>query len=116
MAVEVARKGGIAWVMALEQTEDECLYALEAIGVSTRSKAFRVFQGLGESYVAFAQSAPARGAIVLLRPDRKLETDFKQFLDSIAGKLHWMARYPLRLLIVDPINALAARGNSSENR
>jgi KaiC/GvpD/RAD55 family RecA-like ATPase len=107
MAVEVARKGGVAWVMALEQTDEECLYALESVGISTRCDAFRVFQGLGESYVAFAQSSPARGALVLLRGCQTPEGNLEDFLGTVSERLHWMEHYPLRLLIVDPINALA---------
>ncbi|HEX7317898.1 MAG TPA: ATPase domain-containing protein [Pyrinomonadaceae bacterium] len=33
LAAEVARKGGLAWIMPLEQTAEECLYTLESMRV-----------------------------------------------------------------------------------
>jgi KaiC/GvpD/RAD55 family RecA-like ATPase len=104
-AVDVARKGGVAWVMALEQTSEECLYALESIGVSTTNPAFTVAGSLSESFRALSHPAPTRGALVFLRPGED-EIDYTKFVDTVEKRLSWMSSYPLRLLIVDPINAL----------
>ena len=109
MAVEVARKGGIAWVMALEQTDEECLYALEAIGVSTKHPRMRVVMGLSDSVLAFAVPDPAQGARVFLRPESAGETGLEEFLKEAQEKLTYMSRYPLRLLVVDPVNAFDQR-------
>ncbi len=103
MAVEVARKGGVAWFMALEQSEDECLYALEAIGVSTQDDSFEIVRGLGSVFVALTKPAPAKGSLIFLRPG---EDSWIEFLKTITGQLSWMRQYSLRLLVVDPVNAL----------
>jgi KaiC/GvpD/RAD55 family RecA-like ATPase len=108
MAVEVARKGGVAWVMALEQTDEECLYSLESIGVSTKDPSMRVYRGLTESFQAFFRisGAPAQGALVFLRPEHGDKPYFSEFLSQVQDQLKFMSRYPLRLLVIDPVNAL----------
>jgi KaiC/GvpD/RAD55 family RecA-like ATPase len=112
IAVEVARKGGVAWIIAFEQTEEECLYSLEAIGVTTFHRTFRVVTGgLTESFLALSDPSPTTGALVFLRPSEFTSddepTDYFKFLNLTRERLSWMARYPLRLLVVDPVNAIA---------
>jgi KaiC/GvpD/RAD55 family RecA-like ATPase len=116
-AVEVARKGGVAWVLALEQTEAECLYALETIGVSTTDACFDlVLGGLTESFRALSHPAPARGALVFLRPGEDAG-EYTQFLDTMKERLSWMSSYPLRLLVLDPVNAFVqTKGEQSSIR
>jgi KaiC/GvpD/RAD55 family RecA-like ATPase len=104
-AREVARKGGVALVVALEQTEEECLYSLESLGIRMEHPTFRVARGeLTESYVALSAVSPKRGAIVFLRPEQENQ-DYSEFLGSVKDRLSWMANYPLRLLVIDPVNA-----------
>jgi KaiC/GvpD/RAD55 family RecA-like ATPase len=105
-AVEIARKGGVAWVMTLEQTVEECLYALESIGISTTHPGFLVADSLSDSLWVLSHPAPTRGALVFLRPADDDKTDYVEFLEKTEKWLPLMSRYPLRLLIVDPINAL----------
>jgi KaiC/GvpD/RAD55 family RecA-like ATPase len=113
MAVEVARKGGVAWVMALEQTAEECLYSLEAIGVTTEHPGMRVHRGVIDSLLAFTMPAQSQGALVFLRPEPGEDRGFGKFLEKVHGQLGWMSRYPLRLLVIDPVNAL---GEPSQER
>ncbi len=106
-AVEVARKGGVAWIMSFEQTEEECLYALELLGIATHHPAFvLVTGGLRDSFLAFSKPRPDRGALVFLRPIEG-NHDYSTFLENVKEKLSWMSTYPLRLLIVDPINTFS---------
>jgi KaiC/GvpD/RAD55 family RecA-like ATPase len=104
-AVEVARKGGVAWVITFEQTEEECLYALESIGVSTRHPGYRTIRGgLTESFLALSHPTPGQGALVFLRPTEQ-KIDYAEFLVEVEKRLSWMSSYCLRLLVVDPVNA-----------
>jgi KaiC/GvpD/RAD55 family RecA-like ATPase len=102
-AIEVARKGGVAWVMALEQTVEECLFSIESLGISIHDQRFPVVTDLPSAVEALATRKPGVGALVFLKFS---QSSYPGFLDEVEGKLSWMGKYPLRLLIVDPINAL----------
>jgi KaiC/GvpD/RAD55 family RecA-like ATPase len=119
IAVEVARKGGVAWIISFEQTEEECLYALEAIGVTTYHPAFRVVKGgLTDSFLALSDPSPTQGALVFLRPGElrpnEEPADYPKFLADTKERLSWMSQYPLRLLVVDPVNAIVQPAEKSE--
>ena len=103
MAAEVARKGGVAWVMALEQSDEECLYVLETMGISTADKAFNIIRSPSRAYMALTASPPREGALIFLRPG---EETWDAFLTTVKGQLGWMNQYSLRLLVVDPVDAL----------
>lgn len=106
LAVDVARKGGIAWFMAMEQSAEECLYALESLGISTEEPGvFRVVHGnVSDSYIALTAPSDGLGALVFLRPGPE-PGDYAKFLENAGTRLGWMSEYPLRLLVVDPVNA-----------
>jgi hypothetical protein len=44
VALEVARKGGVAWFMPMEQTAEECLYALESVNLLPDDRTVQVAQ------------------------------------------------------------------------
>jgi KaiC/GvpD/RAD55 family RecA-like ATPase len=110
MAVEIARKGGIAWLMAFEQNGEECRYALEGLGISINDPAFTFVSDSVDAFPALAQSKLGHGALVFL-PTRK--KTYEEFIKSLQTKLDWLHRYPLRLLIIDPFNAVYSTGEGS---
>ena len=121
VALEVARKGGVALVAAMEQTTEECLYAVERLGVPTHSPRFRTVNDLREAMPTLLAPYDGRGALVFL-PLRGSQdqtspviADAKAapaaqpvdiFVQEIRDRLNWMKRYPLRLLIIDPVNSV----------
>lgn len=107
-AVEVARKGGIAWVMALEQGVDECLFSMESLGISVHNEHFLVLTDLPGTVEALNERTAGMGALVFLKAP---ERTYRDFLLDVEEKLTWMHGYSLRLLIVDPINALVRPDN-----
>jgi KaiC/GvpD/RAD55 family RecA-like ATPase len=116
-AVEVARKGGIVWVISFEQTDEECLYGLESIGISTRHPAFRVELGesvFDEALFALTDRAPTQGALVFLRPTDK-PMEYPKFLETLEEHLQSMSKYPLRLIIVDPVSVFSQCGENAED-
>jgi KaiC/GvpD/RAD55 family RecA-like ATPase len=116
MAVEVARKGGVAWVMALEQTPEECEYSMEAIGVSLTHPAMQTYRHMSEAMQALAMPVGSKGALVFLRPEPSDKPDFGGFLERVQSQLAWMERYPLRLLVIDPVNALGQASAETDPR
>jgi KaiC/GvpD/RAD55 family RecA-like ATPase len=113
-AVDVAKKGGVAWVIAMEQTYEECLYSLEAIGISTRHPSFEIVEGLTDSFLMLLDASPGKGALVFLRIASG--ANYSKFLQSIQQKLAWMDKYSLRLLVVDPVNAFIQADNVSRHK
>jgi KaiC/GvpD/RAD55 family RecA-like ATPase len=106
MGVEVARKGGAVWVMSLEQPAKECLYALAAVGQYPNRQSVRIEINPVDAAIALEEEAE-RG--LLLFVDNTKDT-YELFLKSLRQNAALLskhaAKYPLRLIIIDPINAV----------
>ena len=114
-AVEVARKGGVALVLGLEQTDAESQYALESVGISTADSSFRLVCGPVDPFVALSETEPEQGALVFLRVAR--EKTYFDVLHSIEKSFPLLSNYPVRLLVLDPVNAfLLPEGTSTQVR
>jgi KaiC/GvpD/RAD55 family RecA-like ATPase len=105
MAVEVARKGGAAWYMPMEQSAEECLYSMEALGCLPDGIPVRVATTVPQAINLLDEKNrdPERGALILIRTIKELFTDFAVAFEENAKS---MACYPLRLIIVDPISSV----------
>jgi len=115
MAVEIARKGGAAWVMPLEQSAQECLYTLESMGCLQEDAPFRVATTVRAALDLFQNPEPETGVLVLLRT---VKESFEDFLIAFQENVRLMDAYSLRLIVVDPISTMAfnARAEKAENR
>ena len=103
MAVEVARKGGIAWVMPMEQSREECMYALESMGCLPDGIPINVAASVPEALELLDRPEEDKGALILIRTVKDKFEDFAIAFDENA-KL--MGRYSLRLIVVDPVSAV----------
>jgi KaiC/GvpD/RAD55 family RecA-like ATPase len=103
VAVAVATKGGIAWIMPLEQSAEECLYALRSMcRLPTDGSVIVATDQLSATACLTAQQ-PGRGALIFLRAIKQSFTFFAEtFQENVAA----MSAYPCRLIVVDPINAI----------
>ncbi len=119
MAIEVARKGGAVIVAAMEQSPEECLYSLESLGISTRSKYFETVREMREAMPLFTQPYSGTGVLAflpILRPGvAEQEDQFTKFLELLAERFRWVQSYPLKLVIVDPMNSVLAQGQEQES-
>jgi KaiC/GvpD/RAD55 family RecA-like ATPase len=106
MAAEVARKGGVAWFMPLEQSAEECLYSLGTMGCLGEPDLMKVATTVPEAIEALEDVSPHRekGCLVLLRT---VKESFNDFASALEENARLMSRYSLRLLIVDPVNAVS---------
>lgn len=114
LAVEVARKGGAAIVAAMEQSPEECLYALESFGIRTSSQTFQTVREMRAAIPLFSQAYTGKGVLAFLPITRSPEAmkdseSFGEFLTLLSERFTWMEAFPLRLIIVDPINSVLAR-------
>ncbi|MFL6283938.1 MAG: RAD55 family ATPase [Pyrinomonadaceae bacterium] len=105
LAVEVARKGGLAWIMPQEQTVEECLYALESMAVLPRDGSVIVAKTASEALKVLRRRDGDRGALIILNVLSK--KSYKNFLDAFADKATDTRLYPLRVVSVDPINSIS---------
>ena len=106
MAVEVARKGGAAWVMSLEQPAEECLYALAAVGQYPDRRSVRIETNPVDAALAMKEEND-RGLLIFVD---NIKNPYESFLESLTQNATLLAKYGhkylLRLIVVDPINAV----------
>jgi KaiC/GvpD/RAD55 family RecA-like ATPase len=107
IAIEVARKGGVAWVMPLEQTAEECLYTMESMGCLRDDAPLCVATTVPEAIELLDHPVAGKGALILLRT---VKEKFEDFLMTFEENVSLMAKYPLRLIVVDPISAVSQQG------
>lgn len=105
LAVEVARKGGVAWIMPQEQTAEECLYTLESMAVLPRDDSVIIAKTGPEALTALRQRDSNRGALIIVNAVSK--ESFSAFLEAFADKARRTRLYPLRVVSVDPINSIS---------
>lgn len=107
MAIDVARKGGVAILAAMEQSAEECIYAMEALGVPTSSDRFDILYEIGDAMPLLNGKYDGRGMLAFL-PIRSANdseaSDFDRLVSAVLDRLNWVNRFPLRLLVIDPIN------------
>lgn len=114
LAVEVARKGGIAYLMPLEQSADECLYTLEAMRVLPDNMKISIATDVANAFELLGRQADPRrdtgdsGSLIILQP--KLKDSLSDFLTAFTDEAKRLRGYPLRLICVDPINSIAHSG------
>jgi len=114
MGIEVARKGGVTIVAAMEQSVEECLCAMESLGLPTTSDRFVTVSKMLDAMPVLGQEYNGKGVLAFLpiqrAADGATETRrFRDFQKAIEDRFRWMQTYPLRLLIVDPINGVLER-------
>lgn len=103
LAVEVARKGGIAWVIPLEQSAEECLYTLESMGALPNDPPLFIADNPNSTAEVLENVTSEAGVLIILKKSRNSLDDFLVTLEEDAKQ---MSGYPLRLISVDPINSI----------
>jgi KaiC/GvpD/RAD55 family RecA-like ATPase len=113
MATEVARKGGAAWIMPMEQTTEECLYSLESMGMLSGELPFRIAHSVPKAIQLLENPDAEKGALFLIRT---IKERFDDFAIAFEENARLMNRYPLRLIVVDPITAVSQQDSSADMR
>lgn len=104
MAVEVARKGGAAWIMAMEQSAEECLYSLEAMGCLPDDAPIRIADSVPKAIEVLENREEDKGALILVRT---VKDRFDDFALTFEQNARLMGGYPLRFIAVDPVSAIS---------
>ena len=109
--MEVARKGGVAWILALEQSAEECLYTLQAMRILPNDGSIAVAANTSSAFEVLQQSRiekilgnglptdPKIGALIFVKAEK---SSYEKFLAALLEPAEWMQAYPLRLIVVDP--------------
>jgi KaiC/GvpD/RAD55 family RecA-like ATPase len=106
LAVEVARKGGLAWVMPLEQSAEECRYIIESMQLLHNDDSVVIADSTSAAAQVLQKSDNEHGALIILQPHKE---PFEEFWKTFITDAEQTEKYPLRLLSVDPINSLVIR-------
>jgi KaiC/GvpD/RAD55 family RecA-like ATPase len=110
LAIEVARKGGLAWIMPLEQVAEEYRYILESMNLITGEDAIDIATDTPSARRVLAREDENRGALIILTT---LKDSFEDFLSILKDNAERMNRYPLRIICVDPINSIARQEDTN---
>ncbi|HWS55677.1 MAG TPA: ATPase domain-containing protein [Pyrinomonadaceae bacterium] len=105
VAVDVARKGGVSWIMSLEQTADEYLYTLESMNAFPNDGTVTVATD-ATSLNAALKSKSDNGLIIILK---SVKDSYEDFLKEMIDNNQLMQRYHLRLIVVDPVNSISKK-------
>ncbi|MGA9772778.1 MAG: ATPase domain-containing protein [Blastocatellia bacterium] len=103
LAVEVARKGGLAWVMPLEQSPEECLYTLESMQALPKDQSVLIADSTALTAEVLQKKNNEQGALVILKT---IKDSYNDFLIAFVENAKQMDQYPLRLISVDPLNSI----------
>jgi KaiC/GvpD/RAD55 family RecA-like ATPase len=109
LAVEVARKGGLAWIMPLEQTREECLYMLESMSTLPLDESVIIATDIASAAKVLRKEKEDQGAIILLNT---IKDSYDDFLATFTENAKQMHKYPLRLIGVDPVNSIHRGGEN----
>lgn len=112
MAVEVARKGGAALVVLPEQSSEEWLVSLQQMDSDLDPRCIERID-LEHFDPQRKRDPNGRGVVVLAAPKA---SNADQFMFLNQANITSLAGYPLRLLVVDPVDAFLGRpaSNSGE--
>ena len=103
LASEVARKGGIAWYMPLEQTIEECMYILESFNAISQNNDFKLATSIPSALAAIHDWDENNGCLIILKP---IKQNYKDFLETLEDNSKLLANVGLKLIIVDPLNSI----------
>ncbi len=112
LAAEVARKGGLAWLMPLEQTANEYLYTMESMGVLPKDNSVLISTDVTSALDILQRSRNGCGALIILTTIRD---SFADFLSNFAENAAMMQQYSPRLLCVDPFNSIYRNSTAAIN-
>ena len=103
LAVEVARKGGIAWVMLLEQEPGDCRYILETVRTGDFRHSYTIIDDVRELPDHLDSQEEDQGLVILLGSRNR---SFEELLEIVRENHDLMEPgYALRLLVVDPLTS-----------
>ncbi|HKQ69244.1 MAG TPA: ATPase domain-containing protein [Polyangiaceae bacterium] len=107
LAMSVVAKGGLAWVMAMEQPADDYLYTLASFGLFPTDRESPIATTAPRAAALIEERATDEaselGALVILSSVRD---SFEQFLAVFENNGLTPATHPLRVLCVDPVNSI----------
>ncbi|MEN6428070.1 MAG: ATPase domain-containing protein [Phycisphaerales bacterium] len=110
LAIEVAQKGGLAWVMPLEQSVHECLYVLRSILPARSWADIRVAGDSQATERVLLEPSNGKGTLIILKT---LKESFESFLSALSANADRIKDYALRLIVVDPINSVISSSGES---
>lgn len=128
LASEIAARGGVSWFMPLEQSPEECVFALESMG-ALRTSAAKVAIEFASAGDALFEWSNDQGVLLILRPEDRDSLDslemstcptseykeLSEFLSVVAGTARSLSCGNVRLVVIDPLNSRVPGPNSSSD-
>lgn len=114
LAMEVARKGGIAWIVSMEQRGRESLHTLEAMRLLPSDNSVVIATDPINAEARLAERSPGQGVLIILPCEVHDFTTFMRLFEQRIEQMEAYGRNSLRLLCVDPINSVLRDPESSQ--
>jgi KaiC/GvpD/RAD55 family RecA-like ATPase len=102
LAVEAVRKGGVAWIIPLEQSVHEYLYLMESMGIAAGCERLVAADPI-TAVQLLENRVDQLGALIILTSPRH---SFKEFLQTMKANAAALSKFSLRVLVADPINSI----------
>lgn len=102
-AIDVARKGGLSYIMSVEQTPEEYLYGLTSICSLPPSELVTVATDTSAARAVLKRGSASQGAIIVVNP---LRESFADFAEAFKRDMQLLKNFSLKLVVVDPVNAI----------
>jgi KaiC/GvpD/RAD55 family RecA-like ATPase len=103
-ALNVALKGGIAYILSVEQEPEEYLYGITSVCTLPDARAVKVATNLRSAMDIVANRDDKSGAIVIVNP---IKESFLDFASSVKNDLEELGEsFPIKMLVIDPISAI----------
>ncbi len=103
MAVSIARKGGIVWLVHFEQTRQEYLYTLRSMTYMPSDGSVEVVTDSATAAEVLRGPIEGKGVVILLASQAD---SYRGFLDRFEKRIDELAAWPLRAIVVDSLNAI----------
>ena len=111
LAVSVANKGGIAWIVPLELSPSAYLYVIQSMGLGLNAKV-QLATGPLQVTGVLHNTEPQHGALIISKTLEK----FDDFFMALQKSHSLMQQYSLRLICIDPTNSLHGREDDKLKR
>lgn len=109
IAASVARKGGVAWINAFEQTSEELLFALESVGATPPISEAAIATSVASAKRHLIEN-DGRGLLVIVGG---ANSDISLLLQQLEADSETISSVDLTLLCVDPLSSVKFSSDES---
>ena len=113
IAFDVANKGGVVWIMPIEQIPDEYLYVMQSMEMFKGKAKIKLATEVSLAAKLLKEKVPEEGLIIFLR---SVYEPYESFLGLFVKSAEHLEKFPLSLISVDPLNSVIVENDIPEDK